>query len=230
MNPADKYVSYLRAAYYDNPDRKKDYIWGAQGNDPNRDGDKEWDCSGLFYGAYTYAGYKKPRDTANGYKNAGHKIAGPSQIGDYRLHVDGNGHATHIMMFIGNGQIIEAKGKDYGIVASKTSEGYGPWYRMDSLNRFLGSTTIAKPPLPPVSNPGSPNCHNPKTAPLVKFGSKSAWWVRHLQTDLNEQGFKLVVDGDFGPKTKDAVLTFQGRKHLAKDGEVGVNTWTALNK
>ena len=52
-----------------------------------------------------------------------------------------------------------------------------------------------------------------------------------LQTLLNKNGFKLLVDGDFGKVTDTAVRDFQ-RKHIAKvgvvDGMVGPKTWAAL--
>ena len=65
-----------------------------------------------------------------------------------------------------------------------------------------------------------------------EFGSDD---VKALQTRLNELGFgRLVVDGDFGEGTENAVLHFQARnsspdgKPLAIDGEVGETTWAAL--
>ena len=39
---------------------------------------------------------------------------------------------------------------------------------------------------------------------------------------------KLSVDGDFGPKTKAAVLAFQKLFHLEEDGIVGQITWDTL--
>ena len=59
--------------------------------------------------------------------------------------------------------------------------------------------------------------------------------VKALQARLNELGFgRLVVDGDFGEATENAVLHFQARnstpdgKPLVIDGEVGESTWAAL--
>lgn len=68
----------------------------------------------------------------------------------------------------------------------------------------------------------------------LKKGSKGTE-VKKLQELLNKNGFNLVVDGDFGNKTKNAVIAFQSinlDKHgrpLVVDGKVGSLTWWSLN-
>jgi peptidoglycan hydrolase-like protein with peptidoglycan-binding domain len=52
--------------------------------------------------------------------------------------------------------------------------------------------------------------------------------VRAAQSQLVEGGFALQVDGIFGPRTAQAVRSFQQRHRLAVDGIVGVSTWFAL--
>ena len=61
----------------------------------------------------------------------------------------------------------------------------------------------------------------------VQHGSKGSW-VRALQNALNELGYELDVDGDFGSGTEEAVIHFQRENGLAADGVVGPNTWAAL--
>ncbi|WP_409302849.1 peptidoglycan-binding domain-containing protein [Peribacillus sp. SCS-155] len=51
---------------------------------------------------------------------------------------------------------------------------------------------------------------------VLKEGSRGDA-VRSLQKGLNNVGFKLVVDGEYGPKTKAAVLKFQSRYPDVKD-------------
>jgi peptidoglycan hydrolase-like protein with peptidoglycan-binding domain len=43
-----------------------------------------------------------------------------------------------------------------------------------------------------------------------------------------QQKLRLAPDGDFGPKTLDAVKKFQRSKQLIDDGIVGRGTWAAL--
>lgn len=68
---------------------------------------------------------------------------------------------------------------------------------------------------------------------VITSGSKGDY-VRTLQMYINAINSKypeiprLVVDGIFGPKTKEAVLIFQRMFNLATDGIVGEFTWAAL--
>lgn len=54
--------------------------------------------------------------------------------------------------------------------------------------------------------------------------------VRHLQQALNRNGAKLSVDGDFGPATKRAVVSYQRSHHLTADGVVGDKTGASIFK
>lgn len=76
---------------------------------------------------------------------------------------------------------------------------------------------------------GTPVNVNPYARPygLVKPGMRGEP-VQWVQWELNQQGFSLKVDGIYGPKTEDAVRTFQSRSHLACDAIVGPRTIAAL--
>ena len=52
--------------------------------------------------------------------------------------------------------------------------------------------------------------------------------VKAVQAELNEHGASLAVDGEFGPATHSAVVSFQSGAGLTADGIVGPNTWRAL--
>ena len=53
--------------------------------------------------------------------------------------------------------------------------------------------------------------------------------VIHLQRKLKEKGLLESVDGDFGPKTKEAVIKFQQSVGLEAVGFIGPKTHAALN-
>jgi len=51
-----------------------------------------------------------------------------------------------------------------------------------------------------------------------------------LQYELAGGGYPLISDGNFGAKTKLAVVAFQKANSLTADGIVGAKTWSILNK
>jgi len=66
--------------------------------------------------------------------------------------------------------------------------------------------------------------------PVLKLGSRGDD-VRRLQRLLNlhlDADEQLKVDGNFGPKTREAVLDFQKGEGLKPDGVVGRDTWFSL--
>ncbi len=70
----------------------------------------------------------------------------------------------------------------------------------------------------------------PPTAPCptLRIGSRGAS-VQHLQQLLRNEGYDPgPIDGIFGARTQSAVMAFQRDTHIAVDGIVGVQTWTAL--
>ena len=65
--------------------------------------------------------------------------------------------------------------------------------------------------------------------PVLRKGSKGVY-VEVLQKKLNDAGYSLAVDGDFGKKTLEAVKDYQKVNGLVVDGIVGVKTWEKLYK
>ena len=65
--------------------------------------------------------------------------------------------------------------------------------------------------------------------PVLRKGSKGVY-VEVLQKKLNDAGYSLAVDGDFGNKTLEAVKDYQKVNGLVVDGIVGVKTWEKLYK
>jgi uncharacterized protein (TIGR02594 family) len=67
---------------------------------------------------------------------------------------------------------------------------------------------------------------------MLKLGSKGAD-VERMQTLLNsllQPPPRLLVDGDFGKRSHDALVRFQASRGLTADGVVGPATWKALGQ
>ncbi len=64
---------------------------------------------------------------------------------------------------------------------------------------------------------------------VLKKGSKGES-VRTLQNQLNQLGYHLAVDGDFGSGTEDAVKHLQKSFGYTVDGAVGDGTTFLINQ
>jgi hypothetical protein len=73
------------------------------------------------------------------------------------------------------------------------------------------------------SSPLAPEAPRPATKPTIKQDSKSTAAVRDLQALLG-----VEIDGKFGPKTKQALISYQKATGLVPDGMAGPYTWEAL--
>ena len=117
-------------------------------------------------------------------------------------------------MYIGNDEVIEAKGTQYGVVKSKASD--KKWTFWGELK---GVDYDSKVPVPVGDRP------------TLRKGDKGAM-VSTLQLELKDRGYDLGpcgVDGDFGSATEKAVKAFQKAEGLKVDGIVGPKTWKALD-
>ena len=70
----------------------------------------------------------------------------------------------------------------------------------------------------------------PPTAnrPVLRRGSQGEM-VGDLQRKLQQRGFSLAIDEDFGAATEAVVMVFQRQQGLEADGIVGRDTWNALD-
>jgi len=120
----------------------------------------------------------------------------------------------HVGVYVGNGDVIEARGFDYGVCKTKLKD--RPWKNWGMHLMIDYGKVDAPAQTTSTSMPtGAPR-------PTLKKGSKGDE-VRELQT-------LLYADGSFGAETEGKVKEFQKLNNLAQDGVVGPRTWAALLK
>ena len=87
---------------------------------------KIYDCSGLVICALAYAGVLPKKgydDTAFGLYKTFEKITySQVQPGDLAYKSDTSGDIVHVGLIVSPSEIVEAKGRDYGVVISKLNE------------------------------------------------------------------------------------------------------------
>lgn len=84
-------------------------------------------------------------------------------------------------------------------------------------------------PSQPSVTPSQPTTPSGTSRPTLRKGSRGED-VRYLQQLLQNDGFFVTVDADFGPQTESAVRSFQSSNGLQADGVVGPATWQALER
>ena len=94
------------------------YVWGGESMDEGG-----MDCSGFVYNALKDAGYDVGRTTAQGYRSYGTSVSkSDMQPGDLIFFGKNNNDASHIGIYIGNGQMIHSSG---GSKNTKSNPGKG---------------------------------------------------------------------------------------------------------
>lgn len=90
---------------------------------------------------------------------------------------------------------------------------------VDAIND-PGRTAAKRAPDWPIADSKSFACYQ-HDAPYYKT-------VERAQRRLRERGWKVKVDGRFGPATEHVIILFQREKGLDPDGRLGPKTWRAL--
>jgi peptidoglycan hydrolase-like protein with peptidoglycan-binding domain len=171
----------------------------ASGIDPIQ----AFDCSGLIVWVLRKLKLCDTRHTSRSFRALGEVTTNP-QPGDFALHVDANDRAYHIGIVSGEWTVIEARGRDHGVVETTRR-----WHEYRT-NPFLGGNMRREL----------------KLASPYMIGED----VREFQVAANDIiDAKLVVDGEYGPKSEQAAKDLQTHLGLTVDGVVGDMTWGAID-
>ena len=119
----------------------------------------------------------------------------------------------HIGVYVGGGEVIEARGYRYGVVRTKLS-GRG-WKKAGRLPETMITYSGSEPSPAPMLRKGSMGAEVERMQALI-----ISWNVNALP----EYG----ADGEFGSETRSWVKRFQKAHKLEQDGIVGPLTWGAL--
>ena len=192
-------------------------------------GQRVHDCSGLIEGYMmsetpdTPPKYKSKYDyTANGLRAACKEkgdIDTLPEIPGVCVFYDG-----HVGVYIGNGEVIEARGHSYGVVKTKLSARGWKWWGKHPQIEYV---TAAQPDSKPVTD------YTDVPLPTIRPGA-SGTAVKRVQAILNSLGYKnlagnpLTVDGDYGSVTEKRIREFQSSNGLTADGIIGQKTWGKL--
>jgi hypothetical protein len=123
----------------------------------------------------------------------------------------------HAGVYIGGGEFIECIGAPTGMRKGKIQN--GAVVSGSKFTHWFEDTYITYSGVPAA--PAVPD------NPTLRRGDKNDA-VKAMQERLNDAGYAIAVDGDFGPATEDAVKKFQQSKDLSVDGICGPVTWGAL--
>lgn len=189
------------------------------------------DCSGLFHWAFAslggymahgsntmWAGYCVEKgDLQKGERTDGQVLKPGTAV----FCKNGNDR-SHVGLYVGDGQVIEAAGTQQGVVVSKVSNSkWDEWGEMKGV--IYGSNG--------ASGTASGSTTKPDVRPTLRKGDTGDW-VQALQTALINRGYSvgsMGADGDFGSRTEAAVRAFQKANGLTVDGIVGPRTYAALD-
>jgi hypothetical protein len=121
-------------------------------------------------------------------------------------------------------------------VKDKVGDGWQAWRRAEerniscdqnSANRRWTCTRSAKPCRPGSGEPQPPIVDYPPIDKILRRGMKDEQ-VKTLQYLLNEAGYQVEIDGNFGRGTEKLLRDFQKKSGITVDGRAGPKTVEAL--
>lgn len=158
------------------------------------------------------------------------------------------GNASHVGLYLGTGSVVHASASNARVCESTRFDGcravanggwnmVGLWADVDygadvEAKSSGGGAETADVPCAPIQANASEARETAKWKPryshiTVKRGCVGGA-VREAQTGLWRLGYRIDIDGEFGPKTDEIVRCFQAEHGLEADGIVGRLTWRAL--
>lgn len=162
------------------------------------------------------------------------KFSKTPKVGDWVFYGPGGGTHVELVIAVTASTITTIGGNTSGTINGKYYNGDSVAqkvvYRSNSRIYGYGHPLYKVPVKVPGSKTPKPPAHKPFPGRILKLtnpymhGSDVKW----VQEQLNKRGYKLDPDGEYGPKTRAAVKSFQEKNKLANDGEVGPKTWAKL--
>lgn len=189
-----------------------------------------WDCSGLTsdcgkkLGLKFYHGSNSSWNKDCAYKGKLTKST-DLPVGAF-VYTGTDDKKPHIGVYTGNGMVTEASGTKAGVVQTKL---HGGKWKYWGLGKGITFDFIPGQTAPVKEEPVKETKPVKVTYPTIKRGSKGEY-VTQCQDLLSRDGYKLAVDGIFGPGTQSCVRAFQKKRGLVVDGIVGPKTWAELLK
>lgn len=122
----------------------EDYVWGAQGMG-GVEGSDDYDCSGFIWRMYSNVGHHFGRTTADGIAHKTHHIPAPVHVGDMFVFEYSSGHAHHIGLYVGKGQIVEARSPALGVCLGTVTSANKRGAKWIARLADLGELTVANP-------------------------------------------------------------------------------------
>ena len=220
-------------------------------SDAVRFGPNAFDCSGLVVASCRAAGTPLPPEAGTNSASiirycSAHGLTRPVSealtlpgailVMGPRNGFDGYGPLGHIAFTVGNQRdVVEARGHAFGVV-----EGIAlgrSWTNAAILPGVQYAPPMSQPPHRDPDGLGDlyhalhdlGSAYNGRRDPILRVGSAGAS-TKQLQVALAGLGFRLTIDGKFGPQTAGAIQLVQRQGNIAADGIVGLQTYRVLSR